>query len=130
MKKVLIISLAVVVVGAAGFGVYKMYVKNVMHAVITGTVTLGPICPVERIPPDPRCAPKGYETDIKALDGDSIIGTTHTEADGSFTLIVPYGTYKIQAGGGAVYPRCSPIMVIAQSPVLNGYKISCDTGIR
>lgn len=130
MKKAIIALLAVIVLGAAGFGVYTMYATKVIRAVITGTVTLSPVCPVERIPPDPRCAPKGYETDIKALKGTSIVGTTRTATDGSFTLIVPYGTYQIQVGGGAVYPRCAPIMIIADSPVLNGYKISCDTGIR
>ena len=130
MNKVLITLLAAAILLGVGFSIYKMNVRNVMHAVITGRVTLSPVCPVERIPPDPRCAPRGYETDIKALDGDSVAGTTRTGADGTFTLIVPYGTYTIEAGGGAVYPRCSPITIIAQSPVLNGYAISCDTGIR
>lgn len=130
LKKGIIVVLAVIVLLGAGFGIYRMNVKSVPHAVITGRVTLSPICPVERMPPDPRCAPKGYATDIQVLDGNSVIGTTHTGADGSFTLVLPYGTYTMKAGGGAVYPRCPSISIIVQSPALNGYIINCDTGIR
>src|SRR5258706_9652825 len=31
---------------------------------ITGRVTLSPTCPVETVPPDPKCAPKPYSTSI------------------------------------------------------------------
>src|SRR5437764_398930 len=32
------------------------------HSGVNGQVLLGPTCPVERIPPDPQCAPKPYST--------------------------------------------------------------------
>src|SRR5271169_551088 len=31
---------------------------------VEGSVMLGPTCPVERIPPDPACAPRPYQTRI------------------------------------------------------------------
>ncbi|HSD12348.1 MAG TPA: Gmad2 immunoglobulin-like domain-containing protein, partial [Patescibacteria group bacterium] len=32
---------------------------------VRGTVTIGPTCPVERIPPEPGCAPKPYATTLR-----------------------------------------------------------------
>lgn len=98
---------------------------------ITGIVTLSPTCPVERIPPEPQCAPKPYQTKIEIFttDGTEFVRTVQVGADGHFAVTLPLGEYSFQAGGGVVMPRCSPIDVRVQatnSPV----SISCDTGIR
>src|SRR5207253_9569337 len=37
---------------------------------IRGTVLLGPICPVERIPPDPQCADKPYAASLVVTAAD------------------------------------------------------------
>lgn len=98
---------------------------------LTGSVTLSPICPVERIPPDPNCAPKPYATKIEALDSNNkIIKTTQSQSDGSFTFTLPAGDYTIQAAGASVYPRCSPVTVTIKPAVTVQADISCDTGIR
>ena len=98
---------------------------------ITGSVTLSPTCPVERVPPEPQCAPKPYQTKIEVFttDGTELVKTVQTGADGRFTATLPLGEYSFQAGGGAVMPRCSPVDVRVQAtntPII----ISCDTGIR
>lgn len=107
----------------------KTTVKNT--GVITGRVTLSPICPVERMPPDPQCAPKPYQTKIEVLTslGGKLIKSTQTSADGSFALTLPLGNYTIQAGGGTMLPRCSPITVSLKTATTS-IDISCDTGIR
>lgn len=98
---------------------------------ISGRVTLSPICPVERMPPDPQCAPKPYQTkvDVLSSDGSKLIKSTQSGADGSFALTLPFGNYRIQAAGGTVLPRCAPITVSLKTAT-SLVDISCDTGIR
>lgn len=99
---------------------------------VSGTVVLGPTCPVERIPPDPQCAEKPYATVITVTRTGSsapfVIGSS--DASGVFRFSLPPGSYTLTASDGKMLPRCSPIDVTVGA---NGYittTISCDTGIR
>lgn len=98
---------------------------------IKGSVTLSPTCPVERMPPEPQCTPKPYQTKIEVFTSltGKLIKSTQTSADGSFALTLPFGDYTIQAGGGTMLPRCSPITVSLKTAT-TAIDISCDTGIR
>ncbi|KKU81315.1 MAG: hypothetical protein UY07_C0021G0020 [Parcubacteria group bacterium GW2011_GWA1_47_8] len=98
---------------------------------IKGLVTLSPTCPVERMPPEPQCAPKPYQTEVKVFDvkGSKIIKSTRTGSDGSFAVTLPVGNYKIQAGTENRLPSCSPIVVTLPAETIL-VDISCDTGIR
>ncbi len=99
---------------------------------VKGIVSLGPTCPVERIPPDPSCADEGYATAVTIYHEGStvpfIIG--NSDATGAFSFALPPGSYLLQAASGKTFPRCASVKVIVPS---NGYistTISCDTGIR
>ncbi|MDO8603945.1 MAG: hypothetical protein Q7K40_00830 [bacterium] len=98
---------------------------------INGRVTLSPICPVERMPPDPKCAPKPSQTKIEVFSAVSgkLITTTQTGTDGRFEVSLPFDFYKIEAGTGTMLPRCSPVSLHLQTSVTS-VDISCDTGIR
>lgn len=100
------------------------------QGVVTGTVTLSPTCPVERIPPDPQCAPKGYATDVTASQAGTVVGKTTSAADGIFSLSLPPGTYTLTAKGGAQLPRCESQSVTISKGGTQTVTISCDTGIR
>lgn len=71
---------------------------------ITGTVTLSPVCPVERMPPDPNCAPKFYSTSINIMASGStrIVKTIQSDAKGMFSVDIAPGLYILQARGGSV----------------------------
>jgi cytoskeletal protein RodZ len=99
---------------------------------LIGSVTLSPTCPVERISPDPQCAPKPYVTTVKVLRSGSttVLATATTQADGSFTFTLAPGSYVIQATGAAVAPTCSPITTQITKGASTTVSISCDTGIR
>jgi hypothetical protein len=99
---------------------------------ITGTVTLGPTCPVERIPPDPNCAPKFYSTSINIMRaGDNkIIKTIESDSNGAFGIDLDQGSYVLQTQGGNVLPRCPLVSVDVKSGQYVTANISCDTGIR
>jgi len=97
-----------------------------------GQVTISPICPVERIPPDPNCAPKPFVTDVSvSIQGSNKINKSiKTTTQGDFTFELPVGTYLIRAESGKVFPRCEDktiLIVRGQSAVVD---ISCDSGIR
>src|SRR6478735_10167932 len=57
---------------------------------VTGTVTAGPVCPVETVPPKPECAPRPVAgAVIVAMDaGGQEIGRATTAADGSYRMTV------------------------------------------
>lgn len=99
---------------------------------ITGKVTLGPTCPVERIPPDPNCAPKSYSTLINIMQAGSTkaIKTIQSDSKGIFGVDLDPGTYTLQALGGNILPRCPATSVTVASGQYATVNISCDTGIR
>ena len=100
---------------------------------VQGTVTLGPTCPVERVPPDPQCADKPYATRIsvaRAADPTLTVATTESDAQGTFQLTLTPGEYIVSAAGGNTLPRCSPVDATVSAGTFTPLSISCDTGIR
>lgn len=99
---------------------------------LRGQVLLGPTCPVERIPPDPACAPKPYKTTINiwsALTG-SPYKSVATDASGGFTISLDPGAYVLRAMSGSTYPRCSDLEVKVFAGKAQSVIMNCDTGIR
>ena len=99
---------------------------------VTGQVTLSPACPVERNPPDPKCAPKAFVTTVTAFlnrTGD-VVGEFETNSNGEYFLDLPIGNYVIRAKGGQVLPRCENKEVTITENADLVVDISCDTGIR
>ncbi|MFA5942492.1 MAG: hypothetical protein WC798_02355 [Candidatus Paceibacterota bacterium] len=99
---------------------------------VRGTVSLGPTCPVERIPPDPACADKPYATAIAVyrtgLKTPFVLG--NSDASGAFKISLPPGAYTLSATGGATLPRCNPVEFVVAPGAYTVASISCDTGIR
>jgi hypothetical protein len=101
---------------------------------IKGTVTTSPTCPVERIPPEPGCAPKPYATAIKVrVEGTvAVIKTIQSNASGAFSASLPIGSYELEAvtENNAIFPRCGKIVAAVTADKTITADISCDTGIR
>lgn len=102
------------------------------QASVHGEVLLSPVCPVERIPPDPNCTAKPYQTTVTAIEKKTnlIISQTKTNTKGEYFFTLPAGDYMIRAESGAIFPQCEDgVIAITEGSdiVLN---ISCDTGIR
>ena len=99
---------------------------------VEGIVLRGPTCPVERIPPDPACAPRPYQTTIsisKSSDPSNMISTVQSNASGTFNTSLSVGKYIFHAASGSLYPRCEDTLVNIVAGT-NDITISCDTGIR
>jgi hypothetical protein len=100
--------------------------------VVVGTVVAGPTCPVERIPPDPRCADRpvsGAEM-IFTDDGGNSVGDAVSDAGGKFLIVLPAGRYTLHPQPVRGLLGTAPPQVI----LVNGTEVEVtlryDTGIR
>ena len=100
---------------------------------VGGVVTAGPVCPVEKNPPDPACAPRPVEGAIllfRDAAGKEVARTT-TAADGTYFAELPQGFYVVvpqPAKGllGTPGPQSVTVTEGAAVRLALGY----DTGIR
>lgn len=101
---------------------------------VGGQAIAGPVCPVERIPPDPACAPRpvvGALLVIAANDNREVARAT-TDADGRWTTTLPAGEYTLvpqPVSGllGIAPPIPFDVSSIGSSVSLD---VTYDTGIR
>lgn len=107
--------------------------KIVQESGISGSVLLGPTCPVVREPPEQGCADRPFETKFDAAtpDGSRVVKQFSSDAEGKFKVILPPGDYVIRkTASGSFLPRCSEEAVKVSAGKFTELNISCDTGIR
>ncbi len=103
---------------------------------LKGSVSIGPLCPVERIPPDPGCLPtaetyKAYQVDVYSYDGDHIITKISPSTDGKFITELPQGNYKINMEKVIVIGGSNlPSFISINQNDTTFFDIVIDTGIR
>jgi len=100
--------------------------------VVTGTVSAGPTCPVERIPPDPSCADRpvsGAEI-IFVNDAGVSVGRALSDAVGSLSISLPAGRYTLnpQPVRGLLGTAATQVILISNADV--EVTLRYDTGIR
>jgi len=106
--------------------------------VLKGKISIGPICPVETIPPQPNCLPtmetyKTWATAVWTTDKKTKIITIVPNSDGTYQINLPSGYYVIDFDavqtnriGGSNLP--SPIAISDKDTTK--LDITIDTGIR
>lgn len=102
---------------------------------VQGSVRFGPVCPVERIPPDPLCAPRPGAAHIQLL---GVNGRPAAEGDaggdGRFSIPVGPGTYVVSAIAPTPGPgrgcEVEPAKVTVVAGSFSAVAVTCDTGIR
>ena len=99
---------------------------------IEGKITIGPTCPVERVPPDPNCADKPYQATIivKTADEQKEISSFSSDKDGKFKVKLIPGTYVLVPVRNNTYPQASSQKVIVKVNNFTQVNISFDSGIR
>lgn len=102
---------------------------------VQGTVLFGPVCPVERIPPDPQCAPRPGAARIRLLRSDGVVAAQGTAGvDGRFSIPVAPGSYLVTAAVSTPGPgrgcQVDPSQAAVVAGSLTSVKVTCDTGIR
>lgn len=104
---------------------------------LKGKITIGPICPVEKIPPDPGCLPtaetyKAFPVSIWTSDETRKIVQIKPSLDGSFSTELAPGTYLVVLEKDQNKPGGSnlPVKVSVVSQNITLLNINIDTGIR
>ena len=100
---------------------------------IAGTALAGPVCPVERDPPDPACAARPVSgATVVIRDGEgSEVARTVTGVDGSFFVETPSGEYVVepQAANGLMGTATAQNVTVGDGMVAV-IQLDYDTGIR
>jgi carboxypeptidase family protein len=99
---------------------------------VRGKATAGPVCPVERVPADPACAPRPVVGAVVVVrDGAGTeVGRATTGPDGTYVVPVPPGPYTVtgeKTQGMMRAPGPQPVTVAEGMAVVD---LSYDTGIR
>ena len=99
---------------------------------VVGKVTVGPSCPVERVPADPACKDSPLAANIVVFRASSgyVAAKGRSDPGGNFTFSLPQGSYTIQTGDGARLPRCPSTNITVAATGYTSTTISCDSGIR
>lgn len=101
---------------------------------IAGKVQAGPVCPVETVPPQPGCAPRGIAASLRVRRfGRKTARIMRSGSDGRFRLRLVPGTYFVQplARAGSPYPRPPGTRrVRVRTGRFTSMTITYDTGIR
>jgi len=101
-------------------------------ATVTGTALAGPTCPVERIPPDPNCAPRpvpGALLKVTDASGHEVAQAT-TDSAGHFRFNLAPGSYHLAPQPVQGYMgTASPIDFQVQEMPID-LTVNYDTGIR
>jgi hypothetical protein len=106
--------------------------------VLEGKITIGPLCPVESIPPDPRCLPtaetyKAWATAVWTLNRKSKVATIDPKLDGTYDINIPSGSYIIdfaQSNFNHVGGSNLPYVINISFGNTTKFNINIDTGIR
>ena len=97
------------------------------------TLTAGPVCPVEQIPPDPNCAPRPVadaEVIVLTVEGREV-GRAKSDAAGKIRLTLPQGRYTIRPTSGANgFPSAPEEVVVDVGSTPVEVPLGYDTGIR
>lgn len=104
---------------------------------LEGKISIGPICPVEKDPPDPGCLPtaetyKAYPVSVWTSDGRRKIMQINPELNGSYITDLEPGNYLIilETGRSNIGSSNLPVEVTIISDNVTTLNIDIDTGIR
>lgn len=104
---------------------------------LKGKISIGPLCPVEKDPPDPACIPtaetyKAYPVSIWSADGKSRIASLNPSIDGAYGIELNQGSYlvKLENVQTAIGGSNLPTVVIIFPNHDTELNIGIDTGIR
>jgi hypothetical protein len=105
---------------------------------LEGDVSIGPICPVERIPPDPKCMPtaetyKAHALSVYAVGSDGSrlkVMVFYADASGHYKIPLRPGVYEIQTERTAGLGSLRPVNVTISAGGGTRLDIRIDTGIR
>lgn len=112
--------------------------QNLQEGIVKGNIRIGPICPVETIPPRPECLPtmetyKAWQTAVWNADKTKKIQNINPQLNGYYELTLPSGKYVVDFENtqtnkiGKSNLPLSFNITTGETTTLN---VNIDTGIR
>lgn len=102
---------------------------------LAGEVTIGPICPVERVDQPCPVPPETYtsrELIIYKADGKTFVTSTHFKSDGTYSITLPPSNYTadVSRTGPFGSSKDTPHPFKIHSSRTTTFNLDIDTGIR
>ena len=102
---------------------------------LSGKISIGPICPVESIPPNPACLPTQATYDnwpvyVWSMDKKEKIALLQPLLNGIYTLKLPVGNYIIDLDKQHIFGKNVPTTLSIKSNETTVFDVNIDTGIR
>ena len=108
---------------------------DLKYGIVTGNIIIGPLCPVETIPPDPNCLPtqetyNAWPIAIWTVDKKTKIGLNQPKLDGTYEFELPEGNYIIDLDKQHLFGSNVPATIKIEADETIVLNIDIDTGIR
>ena len=104
---------------------------------LEGVISIGPLCPVEKDPPNPECLPtyetyKAYPVSIWTSNGKRRIAPINPALDGSYKIELNPGNYLVilETAQNRIGSSNLPAEVVIRPQSETILNIDIDTGIR
>lgn len=108
--------------------------RATLNSGVRGHVVAGPTCPVQRVPPQPGCAPRPLAATLQFRRvGARRATTVRSSANGAFSVRLAAGDYVLRAlpHAGSPLPRPpAPMHVRVRVGRYTSVTVSYDSGIR
>ena len=112
-------------------------IKNILpqNGFLEGKITIGPLCPVEKIPPDPKCQPTpetyaAWPIAVYSSNQEIKIADIKPDATGFYKVELPAGLYVVNFELKIIFAKSLPKTVIVKDKETTTFDIDIDTGIR
>ncbi|TDD99660.1 hypothetical protein [Flavobacterium cellulosilyticum] len=109
--------------------------QNTDKGFLEGKITIGPLCPVETIPPKPECQPtsetyKNWPVFVWTADKKNKVVLIEPDLNGNYKVDLPIGTYVVDLDMQHYFGKNLPAIVVISSNKTTVLEVSIDTGIR
>lgn len=110
-------------------------VEDSQTGFLEGKVLIGPLCPVETIPPDPACEPTeatyaAWPLAVWTADKTEKITELAPNAAGEYKVALPAGSYLVDLEKPHLFAKSVPETIEVRAGETTVLNIDIDTGIR
>jgi len=113
-------------------------INKLGEGVLKGKISIGPLCPVETIPPQPQCLPtmktyKAWQTSVWNLNETTKFVNITPDLNGNYQLTLPTGEYMVDFEDIfklRILHTGLPVKIKINNQDSTKLDINIDTGIR
>jgi hypothetical protein len=132
-KNIILIILTIVIILIGGCIQQQNRVSE--KGFLEGKVTIGPLCPVERYPPDPSCQPteetyKAYPIAVYTPDKKTKLAQIEPLMNGIYKVELAVGGYIVDLEKQHMFGKNLPATITIKKGEITTLNIDIDTGIR